>query len=103
MTHDVSAITRGNPSREFRGKLKPGITSRMLPRNMKKNSVDRNGSHPSPSGPIICITIWLRTKSIPVSISSWNFPGTIFGFRKAKKNSRMNATNVRVSRKVMKL
>ncbi len=75
----------------------------MLPRKMKKNSVDRKGSHPSPSDPIICITIWLRTKSIPDSITSWNFPGTIFGFRKAKKNSRMNDTNTRVSRKAMKL
>ena len=108
MTHEVSAITSGKASREFNGKLNPGMTSRMLPRKMKKNRVDRKASHPRPSGPIICITIWLRTKSIPASRISWSLPkkrrrGTTSACRKAPRNSRMNTTKTTVSRKETKL
>src|SRR5207248_9730877 len=43
-----------------------------------------------PSGPIICITICSRTNSRPISMSTWNFPGTTLGLRKARKNDPMN-------------
>ena len=53
----MSANTIGKAMREFRGKPTKGITSRMLPKKMKKKNVASNARKPIPSGPIICMMI----------------------------------------------
>ena len=96
-------MTSGKASREFSGKLNPGITSRTLPRKMKKNSVDSRGSQPSPSGPIIWIRTCSRTNCNPDSMISWSLPGIILGFRNAATNRRTWAANAITSSRMMKL
>ncbi len=82
------------PKRALAGNCTPGMISVMLLKKMKKKSAVRYGRYFSPSVPIVCMMIWLRTKPTPDSAEFCRTPdGTSASLRRVPNtNSRIVAT-----------